>query len=141
MQTIEQFYPPFKSNGLFPVRVLVLQGHDTTATVSTTATLTAAQVATGYIVNTSTTATLTMPTGTLLGTLLGVKAGDTFDFFIDNTTTATTQTITLAASTNAIATTTNGTGVTLTTPAGTSGISRYTVMFSSPTAYVFGRSA
>lgn len=136
MQLIEQFYPPFQSSGFVASRVPFLDGHQTTATVSTTATLTAAQVATGYIINTGTAATLTLPTGTLLGAQLGAQQGDTFDLYFDNTNG--TGTITVAVSTNAIQ---SAFGGTLTLVKGVTGIGCFRIMFASPTAYVFSRTA
>jgi len=55
-------------------------------TANASATLTAAKVASGYITSTSAAATtLTLPTGTLLGTALGAAKGTVFDLYIDNT--------------------------------------------------------
>ena len=146
MQTIEQFLPPFKTNNLFPVRVPVLEGYDTKSAVNATATLTAAQVATGYITSTSAAAvTLTLPTGTALGTYLGAQRGDTMNLIIDNTLGA--NTVTLAVSTNGIvsaAATTAGSGTgagLLTVPSGVTGIGVFQLMFASSTAFVFSRVA
>lgn len=124
-------------------------GHQVTTSnaVNATATATAAQVATGYITSTSAAATtITLPTGTALGSLLGATQGTTLDLYIDNTAGA--NTVTVAVNTNAILSTgavdasaAAGTFGDLTIAAGATGIGRYTIMFSSPTAYVFTRTA
>jgi hypothetical protein len=65
-----------------------------------TATLTAAEMLSGYITSTSAAAVaLTTPTATALAALIpGVGVGTNFDFIIDNTTGANTVTLTLDAS-------------------------------------------
>lgn len=109
-----------------------------------TATLTAAQVAAGYVTSTSAAATtLTLPTGTLLGAALGAVQGTKHELFVDNTAGA--STITMAVAVNGIlsalaAAEAGGAGL-LTVPAGVTGLARFTLMFSSPTAYVFTRTA
>ena len=112
--------------------------------VNATATLTAAQVATGYITSTSAAAvTMTLPTGTLLGAALGATQGTTFELYIDNTAGA--NTVTMAVATNGIksdaANTTAASFGQLTVASGATGIGRFTLMFSSATAYVFTRTA
>lgn len=105
--------------------------------INATATLTAAQVATGYITTTSAAAvTMTMPTGTLLGTYLGASQGTTLDLYIDNTTGS--NTVTMAVGVNAIQ---SAFGGTLTLVSGVTGQARFTIMFSSATAYTFSRTA
>jgi hypothetical protein len=117
----------------------------TPVAVNATATLTAAQVASGYITSTSAAAvTMTMPTGTLLGTLLGAKQGYTYNLYIDNTAGA--NTVTIAVGVNAIisaaAAAGGGAGAgLLTVPSGVTGQACFTLMFSSATAYTFSRSA
>ena len=118
--------------------------HATTAAIDATATATAAQVATGYITSTSAAATtITLPTGTLLGAALGAAQGTVFDLYIDNTAGA--STVTVAVATNGIlstaATDTAGSFGDLTIASGATGIGRFTIMFSSATAYVFTRTA
>ena len=130
----------------------IQEGHSTVAYVPATATATADQVATGYIVTTSAAATtLTLPTGTLLGQRLGAKAGTVFNLFVDNTGGA--DVVTVAVATNGIqsnfdleitaatASVTPAAITPLTIPSGATGLARYTIVFSSPTAYVFTRSA
>jgi hypothetical protein len=112
--------------------------------VNATATATAAQVATGYITSTSAAATtITLPTGTLLGAALSATQGTVFDLFIDNTAGA--DVVTLAVATNGILSTaaadTAGSFGDLTVAAGATGLARFTIMFSSATAYVFTRTA
>ena len=124
-----------------------IAGHQVTITnnaINATATATAAQVATGYITSTSAAATtITLPTGTLLGGLLGATRGTSLDLYIDNTAGA--STVTIAVATNGVLSTaavdTAGSFGDLTVAAGVTGIGRFTLMFSSPTAYVFTRTA
>ena len=123
-----------------------ITGHQVTSAnaINATATVTAAQAATGYITSTSAAATtLTLPTGTLLGAALGAVQGTVFDLYIDNTAGA--STVTVAVAVNGIlstgATDTAGSFGDLTIAAGATGIGRYTLMFSSATAYVFTRTA
>jgi hypothetical protein len=124
----------------------------TPAAVNSSATLTAAQVASGYITTTSASpVTMTMPTGTLLGAQVNAVQGTTLELYIDNTAGA--NTVTVAVGTNAVqsdwdnqittatASVTPATVTPLTIASGTSGIGRYTITFSSSTAYVFSRSA
>ena len=120
------------------------ENHSSTAAINATATATAAQVATGYITSTSAAATtITLPTGTLLGAALGASAGTILDLYIDNTAGA--STVTIAVATNGILSTaaadTAGSFGGLTVAAGATGIGRFTIMFSSATAYVFTRTA
>lgn len=119
-------------------------GHATTAAINSTGTATAAQVATGYITSTSGAATtITLPTGTLLGTQLGATQGTIFELYVDNTAGA--NTVTMAVAVNGIksdaAATTAASFGQLTVASGVTGIGRFTLMFSSATAYVFTRTA
>jgi hypothetical protein len=121
-------------------------GHQvgTANAINATATATAAQVASGYITSTSAAGTtITLPTGTALGTAIGATQGTVLDLFIDNTAGA--STVTIAVNTNAILSTaavdTAGSFGDLTVAAGATGLARYTIMFSSATAYVFTRTA
>ena len=120
--------------------------------VDATATLTAAQVVGGYITSTSASAvTMTMPTGTLLGAALKAKQGTVHSFFIDNTAGANTVTIAVGTNavqsawdiqlTNATASVTPAAITPLTIVNGTSGTAKYTIVFSSATAYTFSRVA
>lgn len=116
----------------------------TPVAVNATATLTSAQVATGYITSTSAAAvTMTLPTGTLLGGVLGAVQGTIHELYIDNTAGA--NTVTMAVATNGIksdaANTTAASFGQLTVASGATGIGRFTLMFSSATAYVFTRTA
>ena len=118
--------------------------HATTSAINATATATAAEVATGYITSTSAAATaITLPTGTLLGAALGAAKGTVFDLYVDNTGGA--STVTIAVATNGIlssgAADTPGSFGDLTIASGVTGIGRFTLMFSSATAYVFTRTA
>ena len=120
------------------------QNHPTTAAINATATATAAEVATGYITSTSAAATtITLPTGTLLGAAVGATRGTVLDLYIDNTAGA--NTVTIAVATNGIlstaATDTAGSFGDLTVASGATGLARFTIMFSSATAYVFTRTA
>jgi sulfur carrier protein ThiS len=123
-----------------------IDGHQVTTAnaINATATATAAQVASGYITSTSAAATtITLPTGTALGSQIGATQGTVFDLIIDNTAGA--STVTVAVNTNAILSTaaadTAGSFGDLTVASGVTGVGRYTIMFSSPTAYVFTRTA
>lgn len=113
--------------------------------VNVTGTLTPAQVQSGYITSTSAAAvTMTLPTGTLLGAAIGATQGTTMDLYIDNTAGA--NTVTIAVATNGIlsAAAVAGTGAgfgLLTIPSGVTGQARFTLMFSSATAYTFSRTA
>lgn len=114
------------------------------AAINSTGTATAAQVATGYITSTSGAATtITLPTGTLLGAALGATQGTTFDLYIDNTAGA--NTVTIAVAVNGIlsagAAAVGASFGLLTIPSGVTGQARFTLMFSSATAYTFTRTA
>lgn len=115
------------------------------AAINATGTATAAQVATGYITSTSALATtITLPTGTLLGGVLGATAGTTFDLIVDNTAGA--NVVTMAVAVNGVlsdgAVTAGAVAFgDLTIASGVTGIAKYTLMFSSPTAYAFSRTA
>jgi hypothetical protein len=116
----------------------------TPVAVNATATLTAAQVKTGYITSTSAAAvTMTLPSGTDLGTALGATQGTVHELYIDNTAGA--NTVTVAVGTNGIlsagaAAVAASFGL-LTVPSGVTGQARFTLMFSSATAYTFTRTA
>ena len=120
------------------------QNHPTTAAINATATATAAEVATGYITSTSASpTTITLPTGTLLGAALSAVKGTVMDLYVDNTGGA--STVTIAVATNGVlssaATDTAGSFGDLTIASGATGIGRFTIMFSSATAYTFTRTA
>jgi len=121
------------------------QNHPLTAAINATATATAAQVATGYITSTSALATtITLPTGTDLGTALGATRGTTLDLYVDNTAGA--NTVTIAVATNGILSAAAAAGAgagagLLTVPSGVTGIGCFRIVFASATAYVFSRIA
>lgn len=130
-----------QSPGL-PIDALLVS--HTPVAINATATATASQVATGYITSTSAAAvTITLPTGTLLGAQLGATQGLVHELYIDNTAGA--NTVTIAVAVNGIksdaANTTAGSFGQLTVAAGVTGIGRFTLMFTSGTAYVFTRTA
>jgi len=123
-----------------------IAGHQVVAAnaINTTATATAAQVVAGYITSTSVgTVSITLPTGTLLGAALGATKGTTLDLLIDNTAGASVVTVVVAV--NGILSTaaadTPGSFGDLTIASGVTGLARFTIMFSSATAYVFTRTA
>ena len=123
-----------------------VDGHQVVAAnaINATATATAAQVVAGYITSTSASATaITLPTGTLLGAALGATQGTALDLFIDNTAGASTVTIVVAVNgiLSSAAADTPGSFGDLTIAAGATGLARFTIMFSSATAYVFTRTA
>ena len=112
--------------------------------INATATATAAQVATGYIKSTSAAATaITLPTGTLLGAAIGAVQGTILDLYIDNTAGASTITIAVAVNgiLSALATSAADSFNVLTVPAGVTGLAKFTLIFSSATAYAFSRTA
>jgi hypothetical protein len=120
------------------------QNHPTTAAVNATRAATAAEVATGYITSTSASpVTITLPTGTLLGAQIGATRGTVLELYVDNTAGA--SAVTIAVATNGIlssaAVDTAGSFGDLTIAAGATGLARFTIMFSSATAYVFTRTA
>jgi hypothetical protein len=120
------------------------ENHPTTAAINATATATAAQVATGYITSTSAAATtITLPTGTALGAAIGAVRGTVLELYVDNTAGA--SAVTVAVATNGIlssaAADTPGSFGDLTVAFGATGLARFTIMFSSATAYVFTRTA
>jgi len=112
--------------------------------INSTATATAAAVAAGWITSTSAAATtITLPTGTLLGTALGATQGTIHNLVIDNTAGA--NTVTIAVAVNGIlsagaAAVAASFGL-LTVPSGVTGQAQFTLMFSSATAYTFTRTA
>jgi hypothetical protein len=118
--------------------------HPNTAAINATGTATPAQVATGWITSTSAApTTITLPTGTDLGTLIGARKGTVLELYIDNT--AGSNTVTIAVNTNAILSTaavdSGASFGDLTTASGVTGLSRYTLIFSSATAYTITRTA
>lgn len=120
-----------------------LERHTPTAQ-NTSATLTAAQVKTGYITSTSGAAvSLTLPTGTALGTALGAVQGTIHELYIDNTAGA--NPVTMIVSVNGVlsdaAVTTAASFGQLTVASGVTGLARFTLMFSSATAFAFTRTA
>jgi hypothetical protein len=118
--------------------------HSETAFIDTTSTATAAQVATGYILAGGLgpgAITITMPTGADLGAALNAARGTVFDLYVQNTGFGSV----IAVNTNAIlssaAADTPGSFGDLTIAAGATGLARFTLMFTSATAYVFTRTA
>lgn len=122
-----------------------MSGHASTAAINITATATAVQVATGYITSTSAAAvTITLPTGTLLGTQLGATQGSVFRLYIDNTAGA--NTVTIAVAVNGVLSDGAATSGAvafgdLSIASGVTGLAEFTLMFSSATAYAFSRSS
>jgi len=117
---------------------------NTPTAINSTATATEAQVLTGFITSTSEAATtITLPTGTLLGAALGATAGTVLDLWISNTAGANTVTVAVAVNgiLNASATANSATFGLLTVPSGVTGQGRFTLSFSSATAYSFSRTA
>lgn len=141
---LEVYTPAMKLTRALRTKLPVVAGHGLKNAINSTATATAAQVASGYITSTSGSATtITLPTGTLLGAALGASQGTTFELYVDNTAGA--NTVTMAVATNGIksdaANTTAASFGQLTVASGVTGLGRFTIMFSSPTAYVFTRTA
>jgi hypothetical protein len=132
------------SNAGLVINGAIIQNHGTAA-INSSATATAAQVATGYITSTSAAGTtITLPTGTLLGTALNAKQGTIHYLTIDNTAGASTVTIAVAVNgiLSAAAAAGSGAGAgLLTIPSGVTGQGTFMLMFSSATAYTFSRIA
>lgn len=135
-------------NGNLTVTGIVTEGNSVTkyvpSAINSTATATAAQVASGYITSTSGAATtITLPTGTLLGAQLGATQGTTTLLYVDNTAGANTVTIAVAVNgiLSALATAASASAGLLTVPSGVTGMAEFTIMFSSATAYTFTRTA
>jgi len=136
--------PVTSTNGFIGPLLNPIVTHITKAAINATATATAAQAATGYITTTSAAlTTITLPTGALLGAELGATQGTVFELSIDNTAGA--STVTIAVAVNGIksgaAVTTAGSFGDVSVAAGPTGLARFTLMFSSATAYVFTRTA
>lgn len=137
----------FTAKPVLPIRTLIntsISTHNTTSAINATATATAAEVANGWITSTSAAATtITLPTGTLLGAELGAVAGTVHELYIDNTAGA--SAVTIAVAVNGVLSTagvdTAGSFGDLTVASGVTGLARYTIMFSSATAYAFTRTA
>lgn len=125
-------------------RYPIIASHAQTSAINATATATAAQISTGYVTSTSAAATtITLPTGTLLGAALGAAKGTVHELYVDNTGGA--NTVTMAVSTNAVlsdaANTTAASFGQLTVASGVTGMARFTLLFSSATAYTITRTA
>lgn len=121
-----------------------VQINNNKAAINSSATATAAQVATGYITSTSAAGTtITLPTGTLLGAQLGAVQGTIFDLTIDNTAGASTVTVAVAVNgiLSAAAAANAASQGLLTVPSGVTGQGVFRLMFSSSTAYTFTRIA
>lgn len=129
--------------GVVAITGEIIKNHSPVA-INSTATATAAQVATGYITSTSAApTTITLPTGTALGTQLAATQGTVFDLVIDNTAGASTVTIAVAVNgiLSALAAAEGAGSGLLTIPSGVTGQGCYRLMFSSATAYTFSRIA
>ena len=116
----------------------------TAAAINATAAATAAEVAKGFITSTSAAGTsITFLTGTLLGAELGATGGTIFELVVDNTAGA--NTVTMVVGVNAIlsagAAAVGASFGLLTIPTGVTGLARYTLLFSSATAYTITRTA
>ena len=148
MLKIEQVLPNFQETHQLGTQQPTLFGHSSSniTTTATGGTLTAAQVAGGYIAFNGATVsglTATLPTGTLLGAQLGAVKGDIFELYIDNTAGTLGSTVTMAVAVNGIKSdaASGGSFGTLTVATGPTGVGRFTLMFTSPTAYAFSRTA
>jgi hypothetical protein len=116
----------------------------TPVAINATATASAAQVASGYITSTSAAATtITLPTGTSLGAALGATKGTVHELYIDNTAGANTVTVAVAVNgiLSAAAAAVGASFGLLTVPSGVTGVARFTLMFTSASAYTFTRTA
>lgn len=105
----------------------------TSVAINATATATAAQIVSGYITSTSAAATsITTPTATAIGTLIGATRGTQFDLVIDNSAGANTVTLVLDASIAVVTPAITG-GATLTVSTANS-IGTFRIIFTSTTA-------
>lgn len=141
---LDNYLPVIKLTKAARTKYPIIAGHSQTSAIPITATATAAQVATGYLTSTSAAAvTITLPTGTLLGAALSASKGTIHELYVDNTGGA--NTVTIAVATNGIlsdaAATTAASFGQLTVASGVTGMARFTLMFSSATAYAFTRTA
>lgn len=110
------------------------------AAVSGTATITAAQLATGGLVFSGGAGTQTLPTAAaLLAQLGGGGAGTVFDFFVDNSAGSGTCTLAVSASILVPATVVVTGGATLTVAGQATGLALFRIVFSSTTAAVIFR--
>jgi hypothetical protein len=107
-------------------------------TKSTAVTLTAAEVATGLIIWTGSTLTLTLPTAADLATQLNATKGTVFEFVVDNSGGSGTVTIAASASILYASAITGGTITTLANSA-TVGVGGWRITFISTTAAVISR--
>jgi len=111
------------------------------AAVNATATISAAELAKGYVTSTSAAATsITLPTATQLATQLGATKGTIFTFYVDNTAGANTVTVVVGSGIVAASALTGGTTLTVSASA-TVGIGTFQIVFSSATAGVLSRIA
>ncbi len=78
-----------------------------------------------------------------MGAALGASQGTTHELYIDNTAGANTVTISVATNgiLSALAAAVAASAGLLTVPSGVTGMARFTIMFSSATAYTFTRTA
>lgn len=105
----------------------------TSVAINATATATAAQIVSGYITSTSAAATsITTPTATAIGALIGATRGTQFDLVIDNSAGANTVTLVLDASISVNTPAITG-GATLTVSTANS-IGTFRIIFTSTTA-------
>jgi hypothetical protein len=119
----------------------ILVEHANTAAVNATATISAAELAKGYVTSTSAAATtITLPTATLLGTQLGATKGTVFTFYVDNTAGANTVTVAVGVGIVTQSVLTGGETLTIANSA-TEGIGTFQIVFSSATAAVLSRIA
>jgi hypothetical protein len=119
----------------------VLVEHTNTAAVNSTATISAAELAKGYVTSTSAAATtITLPTATQLATELGATKGTVFTFYVDNTAGANTVTVGVGSGIVTQSVLTGGETLTIANSA-TEGIGTFQIVFSSATAAVLSRLA
>lgn len=119
----------------------VLVEHTNKAAVNSTATISAAELAKGYVTSTSAAATtITLPTATQLATQLGATQGTIFTFYVDNTAGANTVTVGVGSGIVTQSVLTGGETLTIAASA-TEGIGTFQIAFSSATAAVLSRLA
>lgn len=120
-------------------------GQHTPVAINSTASVTASQLASGYLTSTSGAAvTMTLPSATAIAAVLNAVQGTTFDLYIDNTAGANTVTITpdssmVKAQVAQVATYGVPTFGLFTVASGTSGLGCFKLVFSSATALSISR--
>jgi len=131
----------FSTTGFATLGAGVLVERASAVAVNTSATVTAANVKTGYFTSTSAGAvTLTLPTATAVATELGAGAGSTYEFVVNNAAGASTVTVAVGSGIVTQSVLTGGETLTIAASA-TEGIGVFKLTFISATAAILSRIA